>query len=313
MFDRTDFFRRLAGAFAALPPGREMGLVLEMVSTFLDADRVWTVEFSEDYQLWWVAQEWCAKGVDACLPDLPAVPIGVIAPAMVAFFQGKSVIYEDIEKLPASSRELKEEMRRQGNRATAAVPIFEGDCLRLLIGVDDVRQKHRWTLEEMHALEEVGQLLLIAERARLLPMESVPTSFTANTPAPRTKEETFPLPEGCYLRIGQTHLKVHWSEMVALEAEGDYSLVRLTDVRTHLERRTLSQWEVILPKKDFLRVHRSWIVNWSHVQRLDRKGGGRWSLQLRHMGNPVPVGRAFQSTVSARIARSVLNDSSAQP
>jgi hypothetical protein len=303
--DASALFQEVALALAGAQPTTAPTEVLAVAGPYFDADRVWLVRFTPDHQVWWVAHEWCAAGVRAFLPELPSVPISVIAPAMVEFFRGRNVVYADVEKIPASGNVLKEEMRRQGNRATAAAPLFVGNRLEALIGVDDTRKTHPWTDAEMDRLKTVGEIVLKADAAReqfAYPPAGASSAKlgSENLADPASLPSD---PEGCYLRLNNCHVKVSWSEILWLRAEGDYTRVRLASGQQFFERRTLAQWEVVLPRHSFGRVHRSWIVNWRDVHRLNREGGGRWNLELRHGEVQVPVSRAYQAIVRGRLDR----------
>ena len=223
----------------------------------------------------------------ACLPDFPGVPISLVALPLLQFRRGQAVVYADIEKLPPDARALKEEMRREGNRATAGAPLFRHGRLVALIGLDDVRQIHRWSPTEMALLGQLGELVLTAadrSAAPDLPRHVAPA----------------PLPNGCYLRTGNSHVQVTWPEIVTIHAEGDYTRVKLHNGREFLELKGLAIWASMLPLQFFGRVHRSWIVGWSHLERIQRSSGGRWLLHLRDHAT-VPVGRRYQPAVRLQI------------
>ena len=91
------------------------------------------------------------------------------------------------------------------------------------------------------------------------------------------------------------------SGVVAISADGDHSRARLVGGREFFELKALAVWEAMLPAERFLRVHRSHIVNWTLVERVRRSSGGRWSLEMRGGGAPVPVGRSYQEAVKNRL------------
>jgi DNA-binding LytR/AlgR family response regulator len=84
---------------------------------------------------------------------------------------------------------------------------------------------------------------------------------------------------------GQVEL-VPLADVVAIHGDDDYSSVELTNGQRRLHKRTLTELESLLPK-DFLRVHRSHIVNLKQVRRLE----GR-VLKLAN-GTCLAVGRAY--------------------
>lgn len=64
------------------------------------------------------------------------------------------------------------------------------------------------------------------------------------------------------------------SEIVHLEAEDNYTRFYLVDKRVILVSKTLKEYEEILDKSLFVRIHQSHIVNMSYASRFDRRNGG---------------------------------------
>lgn len=88
-------------------------------------------------------------------------------------------------------------------------------------------------------------------------------------------------------------------EVVAIHGADDYSEVETAAGSRLLHRKTLAALEAILPA-DFVRVHRSHIVNLRHATRLLAHGGGRHELVLTH-GGSVPVGRRHLDALRERL------------
>lgn len=81
------------------------------------------------------------------------------------------------------------------------------------------------------------------------------------------------------------------AEILAVVGADDYVELRMVGGRNLLHAARLDALTAQLPP-NFLRVHRSAIVNLTHVQRLERDGD-RWRLHLRE-GPPLPVSRSRQ-------------------
>jgi two-component system LytT family response regulator len=75
-----------------------------------------------------------------------------------------------------------------------------------------------------------------------------------------------------------------------LEAQGDYLAV-LAEGRTYLKPQRISEAEEQLDPRNFLRVHRSFIINLAFLQGLERQGTERYFARLRS-GKRVPVSRS---------------------
>ncbi len=133
---------------------------------------------------------------------------------------------------------------------------------------------------------------------------------------PAVVPEEAPTPSGLVLRPDDIiHLNsgtaarfVSVSELSAIEAEENYSLVRLADGSSVLVRRSLKAWEDILPPAQFIRVHRTVIVNLARLAAFRRDPQRAITLQINGLTEPVPVGRAFWPEVKARLPGTAVSE-----
>lgn len=99
------------------------------------------------------------------------------------------------------------------------------------------------------------------------------------------------------LKDGSRIWRVAEDDIVAIRAADDYCEASLCDGRTLLVTTGLSRLMATLPPR-FVRVHKSWAVNRSHIlSAAPRPGGGRL-LNLSN-GAAVPVGRSYTSSLPA--------------
>ncbi|SNT83820.1 LytR/AlgR family response regulator transcription factor [Stenotrophomonas sp. CC120222-04] len=88
---------------------------------------------------------------------------------------------------------------------------------------------------------------------------------------------------------------VELSEVMWIAADGDYSQVRMRDGRSELHDKSLAALANVLPA-DFVRCHRSHLVNLRHVRTLHAGSGSRYWLVLGD-GSELAVGRAHVVTL----------------
>jgi two-component system LytT family response regulator len=84
-----------------------------------------------------------------------------------------------------------------------------------------------------------------------------------------------------------------------LQAADDYSEVHLINGTSALVHVPLRRWELRLPATDFARIHRSFLVNLSHVDGV-RQVDGAWHVVLRH-GLSLSVSRRMAGDVKKRL------------
>jgi len=87
--------------------------------------------------------------------------------------------------------------------------------------------------------------------------------------------------------------------VVAIHGDDDYASVELLDGQRRLHKRRLAELELLLPD-DFLRVHRSHLVNLAHARGVSTGDGGNLVMLLPD-GRNVPVGRAYRERLRERL------------
>ncbi|MDX3774049.1 LytTR family DNA-binding domain-containing protein [Chromatiaceae bacterium AAb-1] len=81
-----------------------------------------------------------------------------------------------------------------------------------------------------------------------------------------------------------------------VDAAGDYMCIHTSDGQTHILRRTMKELEQELDPKQFVRVHRSAIVNVSTIAKLQMLANGEHQLMLTN-GQSVKVSRSYKDRV----------------
>lgn len=89
-----------------------------------------------------------------------------------------------------------------------------------------------------------------------------------------------------------TQLRVAFvTEIAGIEAEENYSKVHLTDGASILMRRSMSEWERILPRQHFIRIHRSVIINVEAVKKVVMNGRDELTVEIAGFAAPLQLGR----------------------
>jgi two-component system LytT family response regulator len=102
------------------------------------------------------------------------------------------------------------------------------------------------------------------------------------------------------LREASTLRFVQVRDLVWIQAADDYSEVHLTKGATALVDVTLRKWEERLPARDFVRIHRSSLVNLHQVAEV-HFDEGQGQLALRDGSPPLVVSRRMGRALKARL------------
>lgn len=99
-----------------------------------------------------------------------------------------------------------------------------------------------------------------------------------------------PLADSIFIKSGYEQIKISFSDLLYLEGGGNYMSFIMNDGRTILSRLTIADALALLPATLFVRAHRSYIVNKTKVDRVERH-------QL-HIGSyQIPVNSSFDSNL----------------
>ena len=88
-----------------------------------------------------------------------------------------------------------------------------------------------------------------------------------------------------FLKTGYEQVKVHYDEILYLEAAGNY-ITFVLETKKLLSRMTINEITEQLPPEKFTRVHRSYIVANDKIEKIERH-------QVQVKGNFVPVGASY--------------------
>lgn len=93
------------------------------------------------------------------------------------------------------------------------------------------------------------------------------------------------------------------SEIDWIEAEGDYMKFHVGG-RSHLMRETMARLEARLDPRQFVRIHRSTIVNIDRLQKLSPSFGGEYVVILRD-GTKLRLSRGFHERIAALLKQAL--------
>ena len=77
-----------------------------------------------------------------------------------------------------------------------------------------------------------------------------------------------PLPDQFFLKVSGKYIRIRYSEIKYIEAMRDFVIVYLDSTR-HVTMQTIKGFIAMLPEKQFLRVHRSYIVPVARIEAIE--------------------------------------------
>lgn len=89
-----------------------------------------------------------------------------------------------------------------------------------------------------------------------------------------------------FVKDGKNHIKMITRDILYIGAEKDYSKIVIGD-RSHLILKPMSQWESDLSNQLFSRIHKSYIVNLVHIDRINKN-------HIMIGDKRIPIGRNYK-------------------
>lgn len=100
-----------------------------------------------------------------------------------------------------------------------------------------------------------------------------------------------------FIELGMQIRFLKISEIVLIAAEGDYSMVFLTNGTKGLVSKSLKEWEDRLPEDFFCRIHRSSIINTEYIDRIDKYYNNSYKVCLKGIKEPFIISRRFAKKI----------------
>lgn len=138
----------------------------------------------------------------------------------------------------------------------------------------------------------------------LADMEALLGRASSGAPASRAEQPPRPPVDRIVLRGDHRVRLLPVEQITWIEAEGMYVRIHTRESRSHLHRALIGTLESTLDPRQFVRIHRSAIVNIDVVAELRQDAHGDYVAVLRG-GPEVRVGRRFRDRLQARLGQSL--------
>lgn len=110
-----------------------------------------------------------------------------------------------------------------------------------------------------------------------------------NKPHVNESSETFGEPASMFFNVNKKKVKIYLNEIQFIESQKEYIKI-YTTTQTILTKMPLNEIEAQLPEKDFLRVHRSFIVAKNKIDAFT-------ATDIEIKGKQIPIGRSYKELV----------------
>ncbi len=111
---------------------------------------------------------------------------------------------------------------------------------------------------------------------------------------PKNVAKSYEYSDSIYVRLNNYASRfIKISSITVIEPVGNYSKIVTIEGKHCLVLKTLKQWQEELPDNNFVRIHRSSIVNIEHVERIEKRSNTRHRAYLKNIPEPLEVSRRY--------------------
>ena len=136
----------------------------------------------------------------------------------------------------------------------------------------------------------------------------VNTRIELNKPVKNEHEHTEDEPAGnismgdfIFVQSSKQVKKIPVKEIVCIFASAEYSEVFTENSGKVLARKLMKSWEEILPSKNFIRIHKSIMINLSYLQKIEKWLNSSYKIYLFNYPEPLISSRRYSSKLRSKM------------
>ncbi len=227
------------------------------------------------------------RGLVALHPDL------VVVGEADSIAHGRTLLQRDDYELVFLDVQLR------GGSGFDLVPDVRPDARIVFVTAFDQHAVRAFEINALdYLLKPVSPERLAAALRRMGPRADQPPA-----PPPDATVTRYAADDLVHLKLGNGATRfVRLEEIAAIEADGNYSAVQLAEGAHYFVRRTMKNWEDVLPASHFVRVHRSTVINLAWYTGSDRQTDETTLLHLRGLPQPVRASFRYLAELRTRLA-----------
>jgi len=207
------------------------------------------------------------------------------------------IIVSDIIMPGVNGYKVKEELST--NPATSSIPFI---FLSAKSEIDDIRKGMNLGADDYLTKPFKMADLLKAIEVRISRVnEIVKKNSKESTVENESRSQKLSRDDAIFIEVDNKPTFIKLSSIVYISALGEYSNIFLKDGSKLMVRKLIKQWEEILPRCLFLRVHRSTIINIDSIKKIEKWFKRSFVIHLENSLNPVYMSERFARKLKSQI------------
>jgi two-component system LytT family response regulator len=103
-----------------------------------------------------------------------------------------------------------------------------------------------------------------------------------------------------FLEFGERSKFLKVSSIKYISADGDYTQVFTSDGSKYLITKPLKEWEERLPEKYFVRIHRSTIINFEFIEKVETWFNRSHQVFIKDLKEPFTISRRYSAAIKEK-------------
>lgn len=124
--------------------------------------------------------------------------------------------------------------------------------------------------------------------------------YAQNKELSDTKDKSYSMEDRIFVDSKSKAKFIKVGDIKYISAENQYSMIHSDDFSEFLFRKSLNSWEAILPENNFIRIHRSTIINLEHVAKIEKTYNNKHRVILNGIAAPLEVSKRFISKIKSK-------------
>ena len=97
------------------------------------------------------------------------------------------------------------------------------------------------------------------------------------------------------VKIGNKLKLIEYSKIMCITALKEYSTIVTDDKSKIIIRKSIRGWLDTLPSNDFLRIHRSTIINITYLNKIEKSGFRSYNVFIKNLQKPLPISQRYSN------------------
>ena len=104
-----------------------------------------------------------------------------------------------------------------------------------------------------------------------------------------------------FLAENKSFEKLKIDEIECIIADNIFTQIFFSDKKIIKVRRSLSEWEKILPQNIFIRINRATIINLSYVKHIKKSCDKTFIMHMKNYENPVTMSKSYSAKLKGKL------------